>query len=163
MDKAKSAIDKIKEISAKFDAADKIVEASKEIEEVSTEIIECNDYSPNDVLPLKIMADDFKFSRETLQDSIKCGRQLLESISLSLLKDDEQNIDNITMFTELTNAVLNGVKVHSQLYKDFSVVLVNLKKVNSNDSDTPKNVTNNLNIGSEVISTIDLIEKLRNT
>jgi len=56
--------------------------------------------------------------------------------------------------------VLNGVKVHSQLYKDFSTVLLNIKKINSENI----NITNNLNIkNTENISTVELIKRLKDS
>ena len=46
---------------------------------------------------------------------------VLENATQELLNaEGESKASNTMAFAELTTAVLNGVKVHSQLYKDFS-------------------------------------------
>ena len=158
---SQTTIEKIKEISKKFDLAEDIVEASNEVQVISDDIIkEPQFYAPSDVMSLEIMANDFKFSRDTLKETIEYGRLVLEKATTSLLLEDDEKASNTMAFAELTTAVLNGVKVHSQLYKDFSTVLLNIKKINSENI----NITNNLNIkNTENISTVELIKRLKDS
>ena len=153
--------EKIKEISAKFDLAETLVNDTEILQETVEEIKEQKqEYNPIDVMSLEIMAEDFSFSRKTLKESITFGRKVLEEATKDLLLAEGKNKANNTLaFAELTTAVLNGVKVHSQLYKDFSTVLLNIKKINENKKDNIS-VTNNLNV-TESISTTDLIERLK--
>jgi len=162
MSKALSAADKIKSISAKFDLADELV--SDEIQVVlDTEVKVITDnqqeYNPVDVMSLKKMSDDFNFSRDTLRESIVYGRKVLEMATQDLLlADGEKKSGNTIAFAELTTAVLNGVKTYSHLYKDFSMVLLNIKKINT--ADTPETINNTINI-TEDISPVDLIARLK--
>lgn len=162
MSKALSAADKIKSISAKFDLADELV--SDEVQVVlDTEVKVITDnqqsYNPVDVMSLKKMSDDFNFSRDTLRESIVYGRKVLETATQDLLlADGEKKSGNTIAFAELTTAVLNGVKTYSHLYKDFSMVLLNIKKINT--ADTPETINNTINI-TEDISPVDLIARLK--
>jgi hypothetical protein len=105
------------------------------------------------------MADDFSFSRTTLKEAISNGKLVLEKATQDLLQGDESTKASNTMaFAELTTAVLNGVKVHAQLYKDFSTVLLNIKKIN--EVEAPQVINNTLNV-VENISTVDVIEELK--
>jgi hypothetical protein len=160
--KSQSAADKIKAISAKFDLADELISADvvatldSEVQEV---VKNKQDYNPIDVMSLETMSQDFSFSRETLKESIVYGRKVLEMATQDLLlAEGDKKSGNTIAFAELTTAVLNGVKTYSQLYKDFSTVLLNIKKINT--SDTPDTVNNTVNI-IEDISTVDLIERLK--
>ena len=163
--KALSAADKIKAISDKFDVADSLV--SDDIvevldKEVSIITNDKQDYNPVDVMSLQTMSDDFKFARETLKESIIYGRKVLEAATQDLLlADGEKKSGNTMAYAELTTAVLNGVKTYSALYKDFSSVLLNIKKINTQDkSDSPDTVNNTVNV-IENISTVDLIARLK--
>jgi len=162
MSKVQSAADKIKSISAKFDLADDLV--SDEVQVVlDTEVKVITDnqqqYNPVDVMSLKKMSDDFNFARDTLKESIVYGRKVLETATQDLLlTDGEKKSGNTIAFAELTTAVLNGVKTYSHLYKDFSTVLLNIKKINT--ADTPDTINNTINI-TEDISPVDLIERLK--
>ena len=160
-----TAAEKIAAISAKFELAETLV--SDEVQEViDTEvkvIVEnSKDYHPVDVMSLEAMADDFKFSRELLKNAIYNGKLVLDKATQDLLLSDDDSKASSTMaFAELTTAVLNGIKVHSQLYKDFSTVLLNIKKINTMDNPI-HNITNNLNV-TDNISTVDLIARLKKT
>lgn len=152
---------KIEKISAKFDLADSLV--GSDISDVlETEVKEISDnqkeYHPIDVMSIKQMADDFKFSRETLEECITNGRAVLERATQDLLLETDNKSGHTMAFAELTTAVLSGVKTHSNLYKEFSATLLNIKKINA--SGTPQTVTQNLNI-TENISPIELIERLK--
>ena len=160
---ATSASDKIKAISAKFDAAEELISDDIQVTlDTSVQEITKNkqEYNPIDVMSLQTMSQDFSFSRETLKESITYGRKVLEMATQDLLlAEGDKKSGNTIAFAELTTAVLNGVKTYSQLYKDFSTVLLNIKKINT--SDTPDTVNNTINV-IEDISTVDLIERLKN-
>lgn len=161
--KANNLADKINNLSKKFDIAEEICaeDVVEFVEEKTQEVVlHKEDYSPIDVMTLEIMAEDFKHSRETLKETIDNGRRVLNIATLNLLDaDDESKASDTMAFAELTSAVLNGIKVQSNLYREFSNVLLNIKKLSSDE--TKKNITNNVTINSEVISTVDLIKKLK--
>jgi hypothetical protein len=161
--KSQTTIDKIKSISAKFDLADELLsdEVSTTLDTEVQEVLEHKqEYNPIDVMSLETMSKDFAFSRETLKESITYGRKVLEMATQDLLlTEGDKKSGNTIAFAELSTAVLNGVKTYSQLYKDFSTVLLNIKKINT--SDTPDTVNNTVNI-IEDISTVELIERLKN-
>jgi len=162
-----SASDKIKAISAKFDLVEDVV--SSEIQETldaEVEVIVTNkqDYHPIDVMSLENMAADFKFSRETLKESIDSARLVMDKVSVGILENEENSVsaDDILSFTQLSTAIFNGVKVHSQLYKDFSATLLSIKNINKTDTPTQtSHTTNNLTVNTEDISTIDVIARLK--
>jgi len=159
--KVSSTIDKIQEISKKFEVAESLVsdEVQENIDNSVKEVVENKSfYDPVDIMSIQQMAEDFSFSRETLQDIIRNGREVLDRATQDLLLAEEDGKASTTMaFAELSTALLNGVKVHSQLYKDFSTVLLNLKKVQQ--TDTPKTVNNT--IVTDNVSTVEIIERLR--
>jgi len=160
--KAQNVADKIKAISAKFDLAESVLtdDIQESVDEGLKEVQEHKqDYHPVDIMSLEQMAEDFKFSRETLRETISYGRRVLEVATQDALTNDKKASD-IMSFSELVTSVLNGVKVQSQLYKDFSTVLLNIKKVISESSESTT-TNNTINI-TENISTTDLIERMRN-
>jgi hypothetical protein len=165
MNKSQSAADKIKEISKKFDVAEALIcedvtDAIDNEVEIITE--HKQEYNPVDVMSLQMMSDDFKFSRETLKESIQYGRKVLELATQDLLlAEGEKKSGNTIAYAELTTSILNGVKTYSQLYKDFSAVLLNIKKINKSETPSgPDTINNTMNV-IENISTLDLIEKLK--
>jgi len=164
MKSTQSTADKIKEISKKFDVADAIISDDVAVvleDEVKNVTEHSSEYNPIDVMSLQNMAEDFRFSRDTLKESIQYGRKVLESATLDLLLSENDKKSGDTMaFAELTTAVLNGVKTYSALYKDFSNTLLNLNKVHSLSNDNIINTNNTVNI-LENISTVDLIEQLK--
>jgi len=163
MSKATSAADKINAISAKFDAAEALIgtDIQTTLDSSVQEIVKNKqEYNPVDVMSLQTMSEDFSFSRQTLKESIVYGRKVLEMATQDLLlAEGDKKSGNTIAFAELTTAVLNGVKTYSQLYKDFSTVLLNIKKINNQD--TPDTINNTVNI-IEDISTVDLIERMKN-
>lgn len=163
--KAESLANKINNISAKFDIAEEICadDVLEFVEEKTLDIeLHKEEYDPIEVMTLSIMAEDFKHSREVLKETINNGRRVLNNATLNLLDADEENTASMTVaFAELTSAVLNGIKVQSTLYKDFSNVLLNMKTLSGTGPTGPDKVTNNLTINTESISTVDLIAKLK--
>lgn len=162
---SQSAADKIKAISDKFDIAESLVSDDVTVvldAEVQKITDDKQNYNPIDVMSLETMSSDFNFSRETLKESILYGRKVLESATQDLLiTESDKKAGDTLAFAELTTAVLNGVKTYSALYKDFSTVLLNIKKINTADkSNSPETVNNTVNV-FEDISTVDLIERLK--
>jgi hypothetical protein len=162
--KTEALTKKINSISKVFDQAEDV--CSEDIQEFVQEktkdvVLHKEDYHPIDVVTLEIMAQDFQHSREVLEETIDNGRRVLSVATLTLMDADEESKAGDTMaFAELTTAVLNGIKVQSQLYKDFSSVLLNLKKLKEGEG--PGKVTNNVTINTnETISTVDLIAQLK--
>ena len=166
--KADSLAKKINDISKKFDIADEV--CSEEIVEFVEEktqdiVLHESQYDPIDVMTLTQMADDFKYSRDTLKETISNGRRVLQKATMNLLEADEESSAAMTIaFAELTSAVLSGIKVQSNLYKNFSSVLLDLKKLAEGETpqSTKSNITNNVTINTtEQISTVDLIARLK--
>jgi len=162
--KSQSAAEKIKAISDKFDVAESLIcDDVTEVLDAEVQTIEKNrqDYNPIDVMSLQTMSDDFKFSRETLKESIQYGRKVLEVATQNLLlAEGDAKSTNTIAYAELTTSILNGVKTYSALYKDFSNTLLSLHKIQGIES--PNTVNNTVNVYDD-ISTVDLIEKLKNS
>ena len=156
-----SITDKIQSISKKFELAESLVsnEVQETIDTVVTEVVlQKTEYDPLDIMSVEQMADDFRFSRETLQDVIRNGREVLDRATQDLLLAENDAKAGSTMaFAELSTALLNGIKIHSQMYKDFSIVLLNLKKVQTGEAPTTVNNT----IVTDNVSTVEIIERLR--
>lgn len=161
--KASKLASKINSISAKFDQAEAICadDVSDFVEEKTQEVIlHKEDYNPVDVITLTQMADDFKYCRETLRETIDNGRRVLSVATSDLLDaDDDSKASSVLAFAELNTAVMNGIKIQSQLYKDFSSVLINIKKLDEK-SNVTNNLTNNVTV-TESVNTVELIKKLR--
>ena len=86
--KADSLAKKINDISKKFDIADEV--CSEEIVEFVEEktqdiVLHESQYDPIDVMTLTQMADDFKYSRDTLKETISNGRRVLQKATMNLL------------------------------------------------------------------------------
>jgi len=152
--KAESVQSKIEAISKKFDVAESLI--GEDVQELAEPVLNHKEkYHPIDVMSLENMVEDFRYSRKVLKETISYGRKVLQKITLDSLTEKKIN----TMgFAEVLNSLLQGVKVHSQLYKDFSTVLVNIKKLQ--DDDTPKDKEST---DRKPISTIDLIQQLKDS
>ena len=164
VNKSSALADKINSISAKFDIAEEIcgTDVQEFVEEKTKEIVlHQEEYDPIDVMTLTQMADDFKYSRETLKEVIDNGRKVLANATLNLLDADDESTASMTLaYAELNKAVLDGIKTQTNLYREFSSVLLNIKKLGADLPGTK--VTNNVTINtSEQISTVDLIKQLK--
>lgn len=148
---------KIEEISKKFNAIEEATEETDIIAEVVDDI-DTSKYTPDQVMKLNNMVDDFEANRKSLIETTRFGKIMLEKLSQKLvIQDEDINPEYTEMFRVLSETVLNCTKASANLYGEFSKVLVNIKKVNN---DKPTKITNNLHV--ENISTADLIDKLRN-
>jgi len=154
---------KIKEITEKFDVAESLTD-DKTIGILKTEVKDIiknkNKYDPSDVMTLEIMSEDFEFARQSLKESIVYSKKVIEKATQELLLSEDNKKAGSTMaYAELTNSLLNGIKSYSDLYKNFSATLLNIKKIND---EGPQTINNTVNIEAQHnISTVDLINKLK--
>lgn len=174
--KSKSLAEKMNKITEKFNLSEELVTTGDDIIDLvkeKTEIIDLDDADElsNTLIPykeivnLKNMVDDFQYIRKVLKETTNNGRRVLNSVTLDLLNiDDDKRDQLIISFAELNKSVGDNMKLYMQSYKDISTVLLNIDKIKKDQNENDdKNVTNNLTINTcEKISTIDLIEQLRN-
>lgn len=172
-DKAESLASKMNKLSEKFEIIDDITgdDVVDFIQEKTTDILIENETTSTDVLTtteiinLKTMVDDFLYVRTTLKETTDNGRRVLNSVTLDLLdSDDDKRAQLIMSFAELNKAVGDNMKLYMQSYKDISIILLNIDKINKNEKDSPKTTQNTINnFNGEVVisSTVDLISKMR--
>jgi hypothetical protein len=170
-----SLVNKINSLNAVFEQAETV--CSEEIVEfidAKTKEVELftEDITPTEVIKLELMVDDFKFTRETLKETVENGRKVLNILTLELMEseDDSARASLITSFSELVSSVNNSVKLLSASYKDIANVLETTEKIRKSRLATP---VSNLNSGNtnnvyidkvlvnEQISTTDIIARLR--
>lgn len=163
-DKSESLAKKMNELTKKFtnnlDTVDEMVVTGTDVEEyVGNELQNVNTLTAAEIVNLENMVSDFKFVRETLRENAENGRRVLNKVTLDLLQqtDNKRQASLITSFAELNKAVADNMKLYVISYKEISKVLVNLDRIKQKN---PKTVTNNLNISSEAVSTVDLIKEL---
>jgi len=149
--KAESVQSKIEAISKKFDIAETMI--IEDVEELAEPVLKNKEqYHPIDVMSLENMVEDFRYSRKVLKETISYGRKVLQKLALDSLTEKKIN----TMgFAEISNSLIQGIKTHSQIYKDFSTVLINIKSLKEDTPDSKKDTD------SKPISTIDLIQQLK--
>ena len=173
--KAQSLADKMNELTSKFDLSEEMIQTGSELEEYVEEktkdvgfsttgdIVtgEYENMSAADFINLELMVRDFKYVRESLKETTNNGRRVLQSITLDLLDEDEENRASlITSFAELNKAIAENMKLYMQSYKDISTVLLNLDKISKSKTPQSGTVTNNTVVVAEPISTADLIKQL---
>ena len=165
-DRADKLSAKINKITEKFDIADELMTSGDDlidiVEEVTTDVELYTEVSPEEVINLKNMVDDFTFVRSTLKEIIENGRRVLTTITMELLEADSETRASLIMsFAELNNALSNNMKLYTNSYKDISTVLLNLDKMKQSQPEPSKNITNHVTINtSESISTLDLIARM---
>lgn len=131
------------------------------IESVVTEIVEPeiigpkNDKITSELVSLKMLIEDYKTVRETLLDNVSNAQKIINSMSFDMLGDDDAGSDKISAYSTLLGTINNSVKILTSSYKDISVVLLNLKKLEQEQKQEQ------LETDKNVISTVDLIEKLK--
>ena len=134
------------------------------IESVVPEIIEPEVLDPknprnakitSELVSLKMLIEDYKTVRKTLLENVDNAQKIINSMSFDMLGDDDAGADRISAYSTLLGTINSSVKILTSSYKDISVVLLNLKKLEQEQKqeqiETDKNV----------ISTVDLIEKLK--
>lgn len=131
------------------------------IESVVPEIIEPDATDPknakitSELVSLKMLIEDYKTVRKTLLENVDNAQKIINSMSFDMLGDDDAGADKISAYSTLLGTINSSVKILTSSYKDISVVLLNLKKLEQEQKqeqiETDKNV----------ISTVDLIEKLK--
>ena len=146
-------LEDLKSIEAKTDIS--------KIESVVTEIVEPeimgpkNDKITSELVSLKMLIEDYKTVRETLLDNVGNAQKIINSMSFDMLGDDNAGSDKISAYSTLLGTINNSVKILTSSYKDISVVLLNLKKLEQEQKQEQ------LETDKNVISTVDLIEKLK--
>lgn len=146
-------LEDLKSIEAKTDIS--------KIESVVTEIVEPeimgpkNDKITSELVSLKMLIEDYKTVRETLLDNVGNAQKIINSMSFDMLGDDDAGSDKISAYSTLLGTINNSVKILTSSYKDISVVLLNLKKLEQEQKQEQ------LETDKNVISTVDLIEKLK--
>ena len=167
-DKSESLAEKMNKLTEKLELSEQLeVQGDDIIEfiEEKTQDIDLykEDISPAEILNLENMVSDFKFVRETLRENTENGRRVLNAVTLDLLdSDDDKRASLIMSFAELNKAVADNMKLYIGSYKEISTVLLNINKIKQAEIGGPTSVTNNLNITTEAISTVDLINRLGN-
>jgi predicted protein tyrosine phosphatase len=167
-----SLVNRINSLNDVFDQAEKVCssEIVDFIEEKTHDVklysSMDSDISTTDVIKLDLMVDDFKFTRDTLTETVNNGRKVLNVVTLELLDSDEENRASlITSFAELVTSVNQSVKLLSQSYKDIAAVLESIEKIRKSKLATPEQAqpvgTGNtfINITTQE-STTDIIARL---
>jgi Cu/Ag efflux protein CusF len=168
-DKADSLAQKMNKLTEKFDLAEEIEVQGDDIIEFideKTDKIELYEekIAPTSIINLEIMTEDFKFIRETLKESIKNGRRVLNSVTIDLLEsDDDKRAQLIMSFAELNKSISDNTKQYTAAYKDISTVLLNMDKIMAQqEPEGPKTVNNNNTlVVAEAVSTAELIKRMK--
>jgi len=170
-----SLVNKINSLNAVFNQAENV--CSEEIVEFidsKTKEVELfsEDITPTEVIKLELMVDDFKFTRETLKETVENGRKILNILTLELLESDDDSTRSslILSFAELVSSVNNSVKLLSASYKDIANVLETTEKIRKSRLLSPAPIASKNNVYidkllvnefTEQISTTDIIARLR--
>lgn len=168
-----SILDRINSLNNVFEQAEKVC-AEEIVEFVDSKQKEVQLYSEEPkgvdatkVIELEFLVSDFKFTRETLKETVENGRKVIQIVTLELLDDDSDNRASlITSFAELVSSVNQSVKLLSQTYKDIAAVLESIEKTRKSQLSGPKQTGGTVNIDKMVItteasSTADIIARLR--
>jgi len=141
--KADIMIDKINSLNTVFGQAelvcsneitDFIDAKTRDVQLYSQEL----DFLTTDVISLELLVDDFKFTRDTLRETVTNGRKIINVLTLDLLgTDDDARAPMITSFAELVNSVNQSVKILSQGYKDIANVLESIEKIRKSKLSSP--------------------------
>jgi hypothetical protein len=167
-----SLVNKINSLNAVFNQAENV--CSEEIVEFidsKTKEVELfsEDITPTEVIKLELMVDDFKFTRETLKETVENGRKILNILTLELLESDDDSTRSslILSFAELVSSVNNSVKLLSSSYRDIANVLETTEKIRKSRLLSPAPIASKNNVYidkllvNEQISTTDIIARLR--
>lgn len=178
--KSNKLADKLNELNKKFEQIDDVcsteivdfIEQKQQDIEVLTDsgnkdIIVDGEVlvSRSEVIKLQIMVDDYKEVRQTLLDTTRNGKKILEQLTLELMDADEEGRPAAVMaYSSLVGTINQSVKILASSYKDISAVLLNLDKLDKGKD--PKitvngdiNVQNNQN--NHISSATDLIKQLK--
>jgi hypothetical protein len=168
-----SLVDRINSLNDVFDQAEKVCSAEivgfieEKTHDVKLYSSTDSDISTTDVIKLDLMVDDFKFTRDTLTETVNNGRKVLNVVTMELLDSDEENRASlITSFAELVTSVNQSVKLLSQSYKDIAAVLESIEKIRKSKLATPEKDSSPAGTGNTFInitsqeSTTDIIARL---
>ena len=170
--KVDSLVNRINSLNSVFEQAEAVCaeEILEFVDEKTKEVsLFTEDITPTEVLKLDLMVEDFKFTRETLKETVENGRKVLSILTLDLLGNDDEagRASLITSFAELVTSVNNSVKLLSTSYKDIANVLETTEKIRKSRLSLQDNKnTNNVYIDkvlvqNDPISTTDIIARLR--
>lgn len=116
------------------------------------------------VVDANAMVEDFCFVRERLKETTENNRRVLDSITEELIHaDGESRVALVMAYSELNKAQLDGMRLFMQSYKEVSVILVNLAKVQSSGGPKNQYTTNVLNIegSSDNVNVADIVKRIR--
>jgi len=164
-------LNRINSLNNVFEQAEKVCasEIVEFIDEKQQQVeLYTEDIDTKSVIELEILVSDFKFTRETLKETVENGRKIINTVTLELLDADETNrAALITSFAELVTSVNQSVKLLSQSYKDITSVLEGIEKIRKSKLSSPQKEQsgaghNNtfINISTQE-STTDIIARLR--
>lgn len=164
-------VDRINSLNSVFDQAEKVCasEIVEFIDEKTQDVkLYSEDISPTSVIQLELMTDDFKFTRETLKETVENGRKILNVVTLQLLDvDDDKQAALIESFASLVTSVNQSVKLLSSSYKDIASVLESIEKIRKSKQSSPRENNPEAGTGNTFInittqeSTADIISRLR--
>jgi hypothetical protein len=165
-DKSESLAEQMNGLTKKLDLADELELSGDDIieyvEEKTDDVkLYTDETAPAEIINLENLVQDFKFVRETLKENTTNGRRVLNAVTLDLLdSDNEKRASLIVSFAELNRAVADNMKLYINSYKEISNILLNLNKIKQSEIGGPKNPNQVLIVGTEAVSTVDLIRKL---
>ena len=139
-------LDKLFETAEQISSDENFALIEKECQEVEV----MPNLRKEDIIKMDNIKDDFDLARSTLQTSIISAKLVLDKITQDVIEGETLNGEQTTGFAELIKSINDSVKQISNLYKDFTKTLNDLK-----NSSQPK-VTNNL-----IINTTKLIDDLK--
>lgn len=116
-----------------------------------------------DAVNVQAMIEDFCYVRAMLRETTQNSRRVLESVTEELvMSEGESRALLVSAYSELNKAQIDSIKLFMQSYKEISIILVNLAKVNQSNTPHTVHTTNVLNIEDQAhVSTADIINRLR--
>jgi hypothetical protein len=156
----------MEKLSKKLDLSDELLSQGDSITEfVQSESKNISSANYADIMNISIMSDDFAYVRETLKEITENARRVQNAITLELLNHDgDKRASLVVSFAELSRAITDAQKLYVDSYKQMSGTLLNLDKIKKAEEleKLSGHTVNNLHIhGSEAISTLELMKKLK--
>lgn len=158
---------KLEDISKKLEISNDLIESGNEIENLANDIKSNFKESENFeiILNLEQMINDFSYIREVLKEITDNARRVQNSITLDLINsNDDKRASLVASFAELSKAITDAQKLFVQSYKDISFTLLNLDKIKKDNGSnvTNQQKTSEISKPDNVVSTFELIKKLKN-
>lgn len=141
-----------------------IKETNKELKQILDEDVLAEDIGKQILRTQKIL-DDYEYIRESVKSTTESVKRVLEGLTEEIVMTvNEKRNGLILAFAELTKTQLESNKLLSNVYRDLSVALLNLKKLlEFNFKNETVNQTNILNIeaNQKEFNVNDILERLR--